>query len=260
MSDGYLRTAVHAALTAGAILRHNRDRHHALEFKGATDLVTEMDRLSEQTILSIIRERFPGHGVVAEESGETSSVSAQDFTWYVDPLDGTTNYAHGFPWYAVSIALHNQGDAIVGVVYDPERDELFWSEKGRGAFCNNRRITVSPQRQLFKSLLATGFPYNIGQKRQRNLDNFSKVILAAQGIRRAGSAALDLVSVASGRLDGFWELGLGPWDTAAGELIVREAGGHVTTFELTKFNPQSASIIATNGFIHSDIAALLSYS
>lgn len=243
------QTAVHAALTAGALLRENRNHEHQISFKGSINIVTEMDKLAENTIISIIQERFPNHTIVAEESGEINNYSSP-FTWFIDPLDGTTNYAHAFPWYAVSIALYNYNLPILGVVYQPEIDELFTAQNTSGAFLNNYKISVSNENQLKKSLVATGFPYNLSENSAKTINQFSNILLNSQGVRRAGSAALDLCAVACGRFEGFWEVGLAPWDTAAGAIILKEAGGQISTLENKPYFPENHTILATNGLIH----------
>ena len=223
------------------------EQHVRIEYKGDVDLVTEADRRSEALIVQRIRERWPNHNILGEEGTRTATGS--EFHWYVDPLDGTTNFAHGFPVFAVSLGLARGENLIAGVVYDPTRDELFAAEKGSGAWLNERRIRVSPVSSLAESLLATGFP---SQKRHKNpnIHFYQRLTLRSHGVRRAGSAALDLACVACGRYDGFWEFNLNPWDTAAGVVLVREAGGIVTDFGGGDFDLASREVCASNRLIH----------
>jgi myo-inositol-1(or 4)-monophosphatase len=244
----FLDVAQKAAVTAGTLLRAHAGGIREITYKGVINLVTEMDRRSEQTIVEIIHGAFPDHDILAEE--ETRIENGSGFLWIIDPLDGTTNYAHGYPNFAVSIGLERAGDVVLGVVYDPMRDELFTAERGRGAWLNGRPIRVSANRELIHSLLATGFPYDRAESRENNLNYFGAFIIVSQEIRRSGSAALDLCAVASGRLDGFWELKLHPWDVAAGSLLVREAGGAVSDFSGERFNIRDREIVASNGIIH----------
>lgn len=243
------------ARDAGALLRERFGAPLDVRHKGRIDLVTEVDVLSEQCIRQHIRARFPDHALLAEEGGLTETASA--FRWIVDPLDGTTNYAHGYPFFSVAIALEHQGEVIVGVVYDPLRDELFSAAKGQGTTCNGRRLRVSEVTALEQALLVTGFPYNVKASPQKNLDHFSAFLDLAQAIRRDGSAALDLAYVAAGRFDGFWELNLAPWDMAAGSLLVTEAGGHVTAFNGSAFSPYVPEIVASNGHLHPAMCRVL---
>jgi myo-inositol-1(or 4)-monophosphatase len=250
-----LEVAQKAALSAGALLRDHAGGSRQITFKGVIDLVTEMDRRSEQTIVDVIHGAFPGHDILAEE--DTRIESGSGFLWIIDPLDGTTNYAHGYPNFAVSIGLERAGDVVLGVVYDPMRDELFTAEKTRGATLNERPIRVSANAKLIHSLLATGFPYDRAESRENNLNYFNALVMASQEVRRSGSAALDLCSVAAGRLDGFWELKLHPWDVAAGSLIVGEAGGTVSDFSGKQFSIRDKEIVATNGIIHGQLIEVL---
>ena len=238
------------AREAGSMLMEFFHRRVAVEYKGEADLVTEADRAAEALIVRRIRERWPGHDILGEESG--SSGSSSEFRWYVDPLDGTTNFAHGFPVFSVSLALERKGELIAGLVYDPTRQECFTAERGRGAYLNNDHIHVSKTTRLAEALLGTGFP---SQKRHKNPNIFfyHQLTLRTHGVRRAGSAALDLCNVASGRFDGFWEFNLNPWDTAAGVLIVQEAGGQVTDFTGGPFQIASMEVLATNGAIHAEV-------
>ena len=243
------------AVEAGALLRERIDDRHTVQYKGEINLVTEADRLSEALIVERIRRAFPDHDILAEESPETANGSG--FRWIIDPLDGTTNYAHGYPVFCVSIALEVEGMIRLGAVYNPMLDELFIAEKGEGAFLNGRRLAVSRTAKLSRGLLATGFPYDLRENRNNNINYFGAMALNAQAIRRAGSAALDLAYVAAGRFDGFWELKLMPWDTAAGWLLVAEAGGIVTDLRGDPYHLHSPHILASNGLIHGEIAAIL---
>jgi myo-inositol-1(or 4)-monophosphatase len=232
---------------AGALLMEYFRKHVAIEYKGEADLVTVADRSSETLIRELIGRQFPSHDVLGEEEGLVDTGS--DYRWYVDPLDGTTNFAHGFPVFCVSMALELKGKRIAGVVYDPTRDEMFAAERGSGAYLNQQRIHVSKTANLAECLVATGFP---SHKRHKNPNIFfyHQITLRTHGVRRAGSAALDLCYVAAGRLDGFWEFNLNPWDTAAGVLIVEEAGGNVTRFNGEPFDINSRETLASNGIVH----------
>jgi len=276
--------AEEAAGTAGKLLNSRASTKKRVAYKGKVNLVTEVDTLSERSIVRYLAKRFPEHSFLAEEGGATrqrktrAADSIPQFQWVIDPLDGTTNYFHGYRVYSVSVALrllhsaseHKSGNSagtiqqlattILGVVYDPNLDELFGAIAGHGARLNGKRIKVSATASLSKSLVATGFPYDVGESKTNNLDHFADFAVRAQAVRRAGSAALDLCHVACGRLDGFWELKLGPWDTAAGELIVREAGGKVTDFAGGGFNIFQKQIAASNGRIHRQILKTLALS
>lgn len=235
------------AREAGALLMKHFRAHVTIEYKGEADLVTIADRQSEALIRSRLREYWPTHDILGEEEGFKDTGS--DYRWYVDPLDGTTNFAHGFPVFCVSMALEYKGSRIAGVIYDPTRDELFAAEKGSGASLNDRPIHVSKTAKLAECLVATGFP---SHKRHKNPNIFfyHQITLRTHGVRRAGSAALDLCCVACGRFDGFWEFNLNPWDTAAGVLIVEEAGGKVTDFSGGPFQINSRETLASNGHVH----------
>ncbi len=235
------------AREAGALLMDYFHQHVKVEYKGEVDLVTVADRKSEALIVHRIQARWPKHDVLGEEGASIETGS--DYRWYVDPLDGTTNFAHGFPVFCVSLALEWKGQRIAGVVYDPTRDELFSAERGSGAYLNGEPIRVSKVANLAECLVATGFP---SHKRHKNPNIFfyHQITLRTHGVRRAGSAALDLASVASGRFDGFWEFNLNPWDTAAGVLLVEEAGGVVTDFSGGPFQLNSRETVASNGLVH----------
>lgn len=235
------------AREAGALLMQFFDRNIKIEYKGDADLVTAADRKSEALIRERIRGLWPSHDVMGEEEGLRDTGS--EFRWYVDPLDGTTNFAHGFPVFCVSMGLEKNKQMVAGVCYDPTRDELFAAERGKGAYLNDRAIHVSSISKLAESLLATGFPSHKRHKNP-NIYFYHQITLRSHGVRRAGSAALDLCSVACGRFDGFWEFNLNPWDTAAGVLIVEEAGGRVTDFSGGPFQLASRETVASNGLIH----------
>jgi myo-inositol-1(or 4)-monophosphatase len=243
----YVPAIASIAREAGALLMEYFDQNIKIEYKGEADLVTAADRKSEALIRQRIRSLWPEHDVMGEEEGLRDTGS--EYRWYVDPLDGTTNFAHGFPVFCVSMALEHKGKMIAGVCYDPTRDELFSAELGKGAYLNDQPIHVSKISKLSESLLGTGFP---SHKRHKNPNIFfyHQITLRTHGVRRAGSAALDLCCVASGRFDGFWEFNLNPWDTAAGVLIVEEAGGRVTDFRGGAFQLNSRETLASNGLLH----------
>ena len=255
------------AREAGALLMHYFHQHLKIEYKGDADLVTAADRASEKLIRERILSQWPGHDVLGEEQGLSDQGS--DYRWYVDPLDGTTNFAHGYPVFCVSLGLEYRGledqapgqrssgeraSRVAAAIYDPTRDELFTAEQGRGALLNGESIHVSKTATLKESLLATGFPSHKRHKNP-NIYFYHQITLHTHGVRRAGSAALDLCNVASGRYDGFWEFNLNPWDTAAGVLIVEEAGGKVTRFDGSPFELNSRETLASNGLLHEALLA-----
>jgi len=242
------------ARQAGRILFDGYEKDNQVSYKGVIDLVTEIDRASEEFLLGEVSRLFPGHNVLAEESGLTTN-SAAEHLWYIDPLDGTVNYAHGVPVFCVSIAYAHQGRVLLGAVYDPMRDELFTAERGKGSHLNGtRRLRASPQPEMQKSLLVTGFPYDAWNTERDNFDNFVRFSKRSQGVRRLGSAALDLCYVAAGRFDGFWEISLKPWDVAAGGIIAEEAGALVTNVSGgTDYLSPPQSIIAANQALHPKI-------
>lgn len=225
--------------------------------KGEVDLVTQVDLTLEKMIAEAIHGRFPDHTVLGEEGWREGEAREADSAWFVDPLDGTTNYVHGYPMFCVSIALTQRGDVLLGAIYDPLRDELFHAAKGEGATLNGRRLVVSDTDRLISSLLSTGFPYQRATLPDNNMALLSKVIDRIQGVRRSGSVALDLAYVAAGRLDGHWELHVKPWDTAAGGLLVKEAGGRITGMEGEAWNPFEANVVASNGKIHDGLVTAL---
>jgi myo-inositol-1(or 4)-monophosphatase len=249
--DGAREIAVETALAAGAVLRERLSLDRTIDFKGAIDLVTDADRASEELVEAAIIGRFPDHRFVGEEtsflSGDVPAGSEQ-YSWLVDPLDGTTNYAHRYPHFAVSIALEHAGQVILGVVYDPMRNELFAAERGGGATLNGAPIAVSRIDKLERSLLGTGFAYS-AEERRENARIWNGFLTLAQGVRRDGSAALNLCYVACGRLDGFWERPLNAWDLAAGSMLVEEAGGVISGYDGTPFGPYRREIICSNGLI-----------
>ncbi|TSA28174.1 MAG: inositol monophosphatase [Ignavibacteriales bacterium] len=242
---------------AGEIVREGFGKNFSTEYKTNTsDLVTEIDKKSEALIIDFIKKEFPGHSVLAEESGEHGTSS--EYLWVIDPLDGTTNFAHGFPMFAVSIGVQKNGETICGAVYDIMRDEIYTSEKGSGSFRNGQKLNVSTNDDLQKSVLVTGFPYNIAENPDHAFERFIASLKAARAVRRLGSAAIDFCYVASGVFDGFWEVHLHPWDICAGKLIVEEAGGVVTNFAGEKIDIYSKQILATNNFVHRSMIKLLS--
>ncbi|HEX9014787.1 MAG TPA: inositol monophosphatase family protein [Chloroflexota bacterium] len=247
-------TAVHAARAAGAILLQELSNERRVEFKGAINLVTDADRRSEAAIVSIVRARYPEHQILAEEGSRSDGPSG--YRWIIDPLDGTTNYAHRYPHFAVSIAVELDGEIAVGAVYDPVRDELFSAQAGQGAFVNGKPLSVSKTAGLLHGLLCTGFPYDRDQFGP-SLRRWDRFIRRAQAVRRDGSAALDICYVAAGRFDGFWENHLQPWDAAAGLLVVREAGGTVSGFDGGVPDLYAGELVASNGLLHGDMLEVL---
>ncbi len=252
MTDSFREVAVHAARRAGAFLHASLGRTTRIDYKGSpTNLVTDMDRGAEALIIETLRTHCPDHSILTEEGGALPGETTH--RWVIDPLDGTTNYAHGVPIYAVSIALEVDGVPVLGVVYDPSRDECFLAERGAGASLNGRPIHVSGALTLCESVLATGFAYTIREQRHTNLAEHGALALRCRALREIGSAALSLASVAAGRFDGFWELRLGPWDVAAGALLVEEAGGRVTDLAGGPLDPRAPAPVASNGHVHAEI-------
>ena len=246
---------IKAAREAGTLLMDHFERGIRIEFKGKYDLVTEADRRAEALIVGLIRERFPDHDILAEE--DEYGTLHSDYRWIVDPLDGTTNFAHGFPWFAVSIALEVRGQLTLGVVHNPYVGELYFAERGQGAFLNDRRLQVSQTRHLERALLATGFAYDHKSCKANNYDYFTRFQKEAQACRRPGVASLDLACVAAGRFDGFWEMKLKPWDLAAGILLVQESGGKITDFDGHPMTLDSLECLASNVLIHDAMQKIL---
>jgi myo-inositol-1(or 4)-monophosphatase len=252
----FLPVALDAARSAGKLLREALGGSRRIDYKGhPTNLVTEMDRRSEALIVERIRGAFPDHAILGEEGGARSGHS--EYRWLIDPLDGTTNYAHGLPIFSVSVALERAGEVVLGVGYDPTRDECFVAQRGRGATLNGEPLRVSTTPVLDESLLVTGFPYDIRSTPATNLPEYAALALRSRAVRRLGSAVLDLCYVAAGRLDGYWELRLGPWDMAAGGLMVLEAGGRITDLRGGPWRLDEAGVVATNGPIHEELLAAL---
>lgn len=274
--DEIKRIAEKAARSAGKILMEGLAREFKVSYKGPVNLVTEIDMESEDLIVKTIKGKFPDHLILAEEEHSVSvnNVSEQcqrtlptkhyplttnhwSVKWIIDPLDGTTNYSHRFPFFCVSIGVEVDGEVLFGIIYDPVRDEAFIAEKGKGACLNNNPISVSKTARLSDALLVTGFAYDVRESARNNFNHFYNFSLKSLGVRRTGSASLDLCYIASGRLDGFWEMNLSPWDTAAGWLIAEEAGGRVTDFSGGRFSIYSKEILATNGKIHKEMIDIL---
>jgi myo-inositol-1(or 4)-monophosphatase len=246
--------AINLARDAGNLLKEKFNSKHEVHYKGEINLVTEADKMSEDLIIAAINSNFPDHGILSEESPAQNSQAKQ--RWIIDPLDGTTNYAHGYPVFCVSIALENEGVIVLGVIYDPLREDMFVAERGKGAYLNGKKLKVSPTATLSRSLLATGFPYDIRMSKDNNLNYFNLMAMEAQAIRRAGAAALDLAYLACGRFDGFWELKLMPWDMAAGCLMVEESGGVISDMSGGKWNISSPNVLVSNGLIHEQMISV----
>jgi myo-inositol-1(or 4)-monophosphatase len=254
-----LNFAIQTARAAGHLLAERFGRTLQISNKSELDLVTEADLASEKLIIERIKSFYPRHAILAEESGASALADGllSEWRWIIDPLDGTTNYAHGYPCFCVSIGLEHEGKLELGVIYDPVRAELFTAERGQGAALNGRRIQVSQTNNLNSALLCTGFPYDV-RERSEFARHFTNFIMNAQGVRRDGSAALDLAYVACGRFDGFWEEGLHPWDVAAGVLMIEEAGGRVSHYDGAAFDSYSAPILASNELVHEQMMRVLS--
>ncbi len=254
----YLDIATEAAASGGAVLQKYWGKLGEIEEKGRSgDLVTAADREAEAAIVQVLRRHFPHHAILAEESGWQQASPQREFVWAVDPLDGTTNFAHQYPFYSVSVALLFQGEPVVGVVLDPLRQDVFRAAQGLGATCNRQPIQVSRTETLERSLLVTGFAYDRRETPDNNYAEFCHLTHRCQGVRRGGSAAIDLAYVAWGRLDGYWERGLSPWDIAAGVVLVREAGGLVTAYDGNPLDVFSGRLLATNGWIHAALSQAL---
>ncbi len=255
--DNFLAVATDIAREAGALLSSLFDRPHQISYKRPMDLVTEADRRSDALITARLRRQFPGHDIVAEEGGGHQNNS--EYCWYVDPLDGTTNFAHRFPVFCVSLGLAFRNEVIAGVIFDPIRSELYTAERGSGAFVNGKRLAVSEIADLSDGLVATGFP-PFAPDHELNLQYYFRFTQLCHGVRRAGSAALDLCSVAAGRFEGFWELKLNPWDKAAGVLMVTEAGGQVSDLSGGSFKLLENEVFASNGRVHEQMIHVFSES
>jgi len=245
--DSYKNKAIEAAKKSGLFIKRSVGKVTAVSYKGRDNIVTNVDQRSEAMIIKALSGAFPEHSVLSEECEPINNPSY--YKWIIDPLDGTTNFAHAFPFFCVSIALEYKRKIILGVVYDPMRDELFYAEEGKGAYLNNKKISVSKTKDLSQSFLATGFSYGLEGK-CRNVRHFRNFLVSSLAVRRAGSAALDMCYVACGRFDGFWEMDLHPWDSAAAFLIVKESKGKVTKFDGSSYAPYDKEILATNSYIH----------
>ena len=253
----YLDFAIELARAAGDVLNHYMDREKQVELKGRANLVTIADKESEALVIRRILERYPTHTILAEESGLSGAHEGGRGKWIIDPLDGTTNFAHGYPFFCVSIAFEQAGSVLCGAVYDPSRGELFSGARGLGSFMNGQRLHVSDIDRLGSGLILTGFPYGVREKMKAAMVQFEAFLFDSQAVRRGGSAALDLCYAALGRSDGFWEMDLHPWDTAAGLVILEEAGGRVTDFAGNPFSIYGKQIVASNGKIHDEMVAVL---
>jgi myo-inositol-1(or 4)-monophosphatase len=254
-TNEFLELALEAAAEAAGIIRDGAARPKHVQYKGDVDLVTDTDKRSEAAIVGRIRKKFPDHAIVAEEGSEGAPRGAK-YTWYIDPLDGTTNFAHGYPCFAASIALHEGDVPIVGVVANPVMNETFSAARGQGAWLNGKPIHVSAVPKLATSLVSTGFPTHQLRQGNANIEFYWGFTVRTHGVRRDGSAALDLCSVACGRFEGFWEFGLHSWDTAAGRLIIGEAGGKVTDLQGGEYSAGGPTILASNGLVHDEMRAL----
>lgn len=254
-----LEDIIQISKTAGELIRSKFRSNFNIQFKSnETDLVTEVDKASEKIITDFIKQKYPDHGILAEESGE--SLNTSEYRWVIDPIDGTTNFAHGLPIFSVSIGVQKNGETIYGVIYDVMQDIVYSAEKGKGAFANGKKIHVTDNDILRRSVLVTGFPYNIASNPDNALEIFVSLTKSARGIRRLGSAAIDLCYVACGVFDGFWEVSLHPWDMCAGMLIVEEAGGKTTDFQGNKIDIFSKRILSSNGKVHNSILNIINDS
>jgi myo-inositol-1(or 4)-monophosphatase len=249
--------AVELARAAGDVLKHYMSREKQVELKGRANLVTVADKEAEALIISRIRERYPKHAVLAEESGASGGPEPEEGKWIIDPLDGTTNFAHQYPFFCVSIGFEQRGEILCGAVYDPWRDEMFCAARGSGSFVNDQRLQPSEVESLRSAMIMTGFPYGFRDKIRTAMGQFEAFMVESQAVRRGGSAALDMCYTALGRVDGFWEMDLHPWDTAAGLVILEEAGGKVTDFSGGPFSIYGKEIVASNGKIHDEMVQIL---
>lgn len=255
MSWQYVAVAAEAAVRAGAIQKERYGQGVKVDYKGDIDLVTEVDHACEAAILDVIRSRYPDHDIITEETD--LALTGSPFVWIVDPLDGTTNFAHSYPMFCASVALARDGEVVAGAIFDALRDELFTAERGAGAHLNGRPLTVTTADSLIQSLVITGFPYDVHEKLAERLRPFIRVLGKARAVRRGGSAALDLSYVAAGRADGFWEGLLKPWDMGAGRLMIEEAGGRVTRLDGSPLGLGPDEVLATNGHIHEELMTVL---
>ncbi|MFH2137410.1 MAG: inositol monophosphatase family protein [Candidatus Omnitrophota bacterium] len=249
-----IKAAMNAAIAAGKFIKSRKGKHKSIRYKGDINIVTDVDEKAEELIVRSLKKSFPEYGILAEERPAEEKSSGR---WIIDPIDGTTNFAHSFPFFTVSIALEREAEVILGVVYDPMHEELFTVRKGKGSYLNGKRIFVSQERSLSKAFLATGFSYGFREHKDNNISNFEKFLNVSLAVRRAGAASLDLCYVACGRFDGFWESDLCPWDTAAATLLVSEAGGKVTDFIGKKFSNYKTQTLASNGKIHRQMMKVL---
>ncbi|MEQ1896485.1 MAG: inositol monophosphatase family protein [Vicinamibacterales bacterium] len=257
-TSAFLETARDIVLRAGEIQSGRQRSGFRIDKKGVTDLVTEVDLECERMCRAVLAERYPDHDILAEElGGRTTGAHASKYRWIFDPLDGTTNYAHGLPIYCSSLGLEVDGEVVVAAIYDPSRQELFTAEKGEGAWLNGERLRVSATDRLIDSLLVTGFPYDVRLRQEELIAIFAAFLTEARAVRRLGSAAVDLCYVAAGRFDGFWEQHLKPWDVAAGSLIVTEAGGRMSRMDGTAFSVEAGSLLASNGCLHGGMVRLI---
>jgi len=253
--DKVFQFAVQLALESGRIQKKRYQERHSITHKGEINIVTDVDMACQDRIISLISTHFPDDLVIAEE--KVNVFEAGRNRWIVDPIDGTTNYAHGYPFFCTSIAYETGGEIVCGIVYNPIFEELFFAQKGKGAYLNGERLKVSPIEEMKQALLVTGFPYDLNTNKENNVNHFVAFLHHAQALRRDGSAALNLSYVAAGRFDGFWELKLNPWDTAAGVLMLREAGGLVTDFRGKPFDIYEGRIVASNGLLHREMLRIL---
>ena len=253
----YLDFAVELARAAGDVLKHYMGLEKQVELKGRANLVTVADKEAEALIIDLIRRRYPHHAILAEESGASGPSETGEGKWIIDPLDGTTNFAHQYPFFCVSIGFERDGQVLCGAVFDPSREELFSGARGMGSFMNGRRLRVSDVETLRGGLIMTGFPYGFREKIRLAMEQFEAFLIESQAVRRGGSAALDMCYTALGRVDGFWEMDLLPWDTAAGLVIVEEAGGRVTDFSGQPFSIYGKQLLVSNGRIHQEMVEVL---
>lgn len=249
------KVADELAISAGKILAEGYNKVRKITYKGRINIVTDIDEKSEKFLVQNIKKNFPAHRIIAEEGGEVKGTA--EYCWYIDPLDGTSNYAHNFQFFCVSIGVEYEGKIIYGVVYAPLLNEFFWAEKNKGAYLNDKKISVSKISDINKAMLATGFPYDIKESKENNINYFTAFAKQSQAIRRVGSAALDLCYVACGRFEGFWEIKLSPWDMAAGKIIVEEAGGKVTGFDGKELNLFKEKILSSNKILYNKMLEII---